>query len=346
MKFPKPPLHQYIGFWISMPFIVFALSYIMYEERMFYDWRPWTITYPLIYGIGYISWRSHYVYDYYLRNKFPSLDQTNKRLLYKIPVNLLVMSPSVLIIFLVFHVFHILGYSIQEGDLKFGLITGLTVNIIFESLWEVIYILEKFKEVTAEKQMIEKLQLQQEFSHLKQKVNPHFLFNCFNTLSSLISEDKNQAEKFLDELSKVYRYLLRSNESGMSTVDQELQFINSYYKLLKTRYGNGFELQINIDPKYKEYQLPSLSLQLLVENAVKHNIVSKQKPVQVRIHSSPDARLIVENNLNKKIHITESTGIGLSNIKEKYKLLNRDEVIVSETNEKFMVSVPLIHGNN
>ncbi len=346
MKFPKPPLHQYIGFWISMPFIVFALSYIMYEERMFYDWRPWTITYPLIYGIGYISWRSHYVYDYYLRNKFPSLDQTNKRLLYKIPVNLLVMSPSVLIIFLVFHVFHILGYSIQEGDLKFGLITGLTVNIIFESLWEVIYILEKFKEVTAEKQMIEKLQLQQEFSHLKQKVNPHFLFNCFNTLSSLISEDKNQAEKFLDELSKVYRYLLRSNESGMSTVDQELQFINSYYKLLKTRYGNGFELQINIDPKYKEYQLPSLSLQLLVENAVKHNIVSKQKPVQVRIHSSPDARLIVENNLNKKIHITESTGIGLSNIREKYKLLNRDEVIVSETNEKFMVSVPLIHGNN
>lgn len=346
MKFPKPPLHQYIGFWISMPFIVFALSYIMYEERMFYDWRPWTITYPLIYGIGYISWRSHYVYDYYLRNKFPSLDQTNKRLLYKIPVNLLVMSPSVLIIFLVFHVFHILGYSIQEGDLKFGLITGLTVNIIFESLWEVIYILEKFKEVTAEKQMIEKLQLQQEFSHLKQKVNPHFLFNCFNTLSSLISEDKNQAEKFLDELSKVYRYLLRSNESGMSTVDQELQFINSYYKLLKTRYGNGFELQINIDPKYKEYQLPSLSLQLLVENAVKHNIVSKQKPVQVRIHSSPDARLIVENNLNKKIHITESTGIGLSNIKEKYKLLNRDEVIVSETNETFMVSVPLIHGNN
>lgn len=346
MKFPKPPLHQYIGFWISMPFIVFALSYIMYEERMFYDWRPWAITYPIIYGIGYISWRSHYVYDYYLRNKFPSLDQTNKRLLYKIPINLLVMSPSVLIIFLVFHVFHILEYSIQEGDLKFGLITGLTVNIIFESLWEVIYILEKFKEVTAEKQMIEKLQLQQEFSHLKQKVNPHFLFNCFNTLSSLISEDKNQAEKFLDELSKVYRYLLRSNESGMSTVEQELQFINSYYKLLKTRYGNGFELQINIDPKYKELQLPSLSLQLLVENAVKHNIVSKQKPVQVRIHSSPDARLIVENNLNKKIHITESTGIGLSNIREKYKLLNRDEVIISETNDTFMVSVPLIHGNN
>jgi sensor histidine kinase YesM len=346
MRFPKPPLYQYIGFWISMPFIVFALSYIMYEERMFHDWRPWAVTYPLIYGIGYLSWRSHYVYDHYLRIKFPSLDQTNKRLLYKIPVNLLVMSPSVLVIFLVFHVFHILGYSIREDDLKFGLITGLTVNIIFESLWEVIYIIDKFKEATAEKQLIEKLQLQQEFSNLKQKVNPHFLFNCFNTLSSLISVDKTQAEKFLDELSKVYRYLLRNNESGMSSVDRELQFINSYYKLLKTRYGNGFELQIHIDSKFKEYQLPSLSLQLLVENAVKHNIVSKQSPVQIQIKSSQDARLIIENNLNKKINIAESTGIGLSNIREKYRLLNRNDVFIEETEDKFIVSVPLIPRDN
>src|SRR5690606_35792000 len=111
--------------------------------------------------------------------------------------------------------------------------------IIFESRREVIYIIDKYREAAAEEEMIEQMQLRQEFDNLKEKVNPHFLFNSFNTLSSLISEDKDQAEKFLDELSKVYRYLLRNNESGMSTVGQEVAFIRSYSRLLETRYGDG-----------------------------------------------------------------------------------------------------------
>lgn len=342
MKFHKPPTYQIAGFWISMPFIVFALSYIMYGERFLHEWKIWFVTYPVIYFIGYFSWRSHYVYDYYLRSKFPSLEQTYRRVMYKLLVNLFVMSPSVLLIFYFFHAFHLFDYTLKTEDLKYGFLTGLTVNIIFESLWEVLYIIEKYKETSAEKELIEQMQLQQEFDNLKQKVNPHFLFNCFNTLSSLIAEDKNQAEKFLDELSKVYRYLLRNNESGMSTVEQEVQFIKSYSKLLQTRYGSGFELELSIDSTYKDLQLPSLSLQLLVENAVKHNVVSKQKPVKVSIVSTPNKKLIIENNLNKKYNTLESTGIGLSNIRDKYRLLNHEDVEIEEGNGTFRVTLPLI----
>jgi LytS/YehU family sensor histidine kinase len=159
------------------------------------------------------------------------------------------------------------------------------VNIIFESLWEVMYIIGKSKEAAAEKEMVEQLALQQEFENLKQKVNPHFLFNSFNTLSSLIMEDKDRAEKFLDELSKVYRYLLRNNESGLSTIEQEAKFIQSYAALLTTRYGEGFKLDMKINPASKDKEIPSLSLQLLVENAVKHNIISKSQPVTVEIRT-------------------------------------------------------------
>ncbi len=343
MKLPYPPRYQVVGFWFSMPFITLAYCYILYGDRMFSDIRVWLVTYGIVYPIGYLSWRTHYFYDHYIRTLYPSLRDTRKRVLYTVPVNLFVMTPSVLLIMFVFHWFHVLGYSIQEGDLLYGYLVGLGVNIIFESLWEVMYIIDKVKETVAEKQMIEQLQLRQEFDNLKQKVNPHFLFNSFNTLSSLISEDRNQAEKFLDELSKVYRYLLRNNESGMSTVEQETKFIQSYARLLQTRHGDGFRMEVRIDPSLKDKEIPSLSLQLLVENAVKHNIVSKTQPVHVRIWSKPEGYIVVENNLNKKTRIKgDSTGIGLANIREKYKLLQREDIRIEETQDRFIVTLPVI----
>ena len=342
MKLPKAPRYQVVGFWLSMPFITLALCYILYGNRMFSEIELWLIAYPIIYAIGYLSWRSHSIYDYKLRMRYPALKDTRQRVYYKFAVNFLIMTPSVLLIFLVFHLFHIQGYSIGEKDLLYGYIVGLAINVIFETLWEVIYIIEKYKESAAEKEMMEQMNLQQEFDNLKQKVNPHFLFNSFNTLSSLISEDKQQAVKFLDELSKVYRYLLRNNESGMSTVEQEANFIGSYSKLLQTRYGEGFKMDMQIDPALKDKEIPSLTLQLLVENAVKHNIINKHQPVHVTIKSSKDGYLTVANNLNKKTIAIESTGIGLSNIREKYRLLHRKDVEINESSDQFAVTIPLL----
>jgi len=342
MRIPYPPRYQWIGFFCSMPFITFSLLFIMYEQRVWHELNIWLIGYPIIYVLGYISWRSHYVYDHFIQSKLPTVEETRKRVLLTIPVNVLVMTPSVLLIFFVFHWFHILGYHIQSPDLTYGYLVGLSVNVLFESLWEVMFIIGKSKEAAAEKEMVERMQLHQEFDLLKRKVNPHFLFNSFNTLSSLITEDKDRAEKFLDELSKVYRYLLRNNESGMSTVEQEVKFIQSYATLLKTRFGDGFKLDMQIDPAVKDKEIPSLSLQLLVENAVKHNIISKAQPVTVEIHSG-NGYLSITNNLNKKARgIMESTGIGLSNIREKYRLLNRTDVRIEETANQFVVILPLL----
>ena len=342
MKLSKPPQVYVLSFWLSMPFITMALLYIMYGGKLFQEWQVAAIGYPFIYLIGYFSWRCHVEYDAYLRQKFPKLEQTRQRVLYKLAINLLIMTPSILVIFFLFHLLHIWDYNLKENDLKYGYLVGLSVNIIFETLWEVIYLVDKYKESAYEKELLERMQLLQEFENLKQKVNPHFLFNSFNVLLALIHEDKPNAEIFLDELSKVYRYLLRTNENGLSTLQQETDFIQSYACLLKTRHGEGFKLQVSIDPLYNCYEIPSLSLQMLVENAVKHNVISKHRPIIVSIRSTEDGRLVIENTLVKKSTKSESTGIGLANIKDKYRLLNRDDVLIKETMDCFYVSLPLI----
>ncbi len=343
MKFAKPKRFYVWCFWVSMPLITMAWVYILYDERMWTDWRVWAVTYPIVYLLGYFSWFAHVQYNEYVDRKFPSLQQTLKRNLYKIGVNLFVMTPSVVVILYVFEFFHILGYTIEENDFKYAYLTGLSVNLVFETLYEVMHIIEKHKENSIEKELLEKMQLQQEFDNLKQRVNPHFLFNCFNTLSSLITENRQMADKFLDELSKVYRYLLRNNVNDMSTLEEEIKFIESYSQLLKTRHNDSLRFAVQVDPKYNCYLLPSLSLQLLVENAVKHNTMSREQPITIGIRTDENEFLIVENNLAKKAVKPDSTGFGLLTIREKYKLLSRNDLrIEEEKDDRFVVSLPLI----
>jgi two-component system, LytTR family, sensor kinase len=206
--------------------------------------------------------------------------------------------------------------------------------------------MDKHKESISEKEILSQMSVEQEFDILKSQVNPHFLFNCFNTLSSLINEDPKRAEIFLDELSKVYRYLLRNNETGLSTLQNELKFIESYFQLLKTRYGDAVQLQIEPNSRYDNYLLPSLSLQMLVENAVKHNALSKNKPLIIDIFLVAGNKLVVNNNLQCRTKKAPSNKIGLDNIKTKYKLLGQNGFHVMEDAKNFTVVLPLIWDNH
>jgi LytS/YehU family sensor histidine kinase len=163
---------------------------------------------------------------------------------------------------------------------------------------------------------------------------------------SLISEDKNKADTFLNELSKVYRYLLHSNLDSLSTVQNEIKFIRSYFQLLNTRYGEAIQYQIEVDKKYEHYLLPSLSLQMLVENAVKHNSLSKIKPLLVDIFTTEGNKLVVYNNLQPKTVAVPSNKVGLQNIKAKYELLNHKGFQVIEDAKSFTVVLPLIWNNS
>lgn len=346
MKLPKATKLQLYSFLASMPLIAILLNYIFYDQRMFSDLKVWTVSFPLLFMLGTGSWRMHVVIAGLTRQKFPELSQTKTRLIIMALCIIPFMSLSVSIIFFIYDRLHILGYDFNVEDFKAGLLVGFCVNLLFETLYEADYLLEKYKESLQEKETFRQLSVAQEFDALKNQVNPHFLFNCFNTLSSLIGEDKTKAEAFLNELSKVYRYLLRNNEDGLSSVENEVRFIQSYYKLLQTRHGEAVKLNIQVDKKYYPYLLPSLSLQLLVENVVKHNVISKTEPQVIDIFTTAGNKLVVNNNIRRRNARVLSNKVGLNNIHAKYFLLNQPGFQVMEDEKNFTVVLPLIWNNS
>jgi LytS/YehU family sensor histidine kinase len=179
---------------------------------------------------------------------------------------------------------------------------------------------------------------------LKSQVNPHFLFNSLNSLSSLISEDEEQAEKFLDEMSKVYRYMLRNDEEQLVTLDTELKFVASYIYLLKARYGEGLQVQVDIEDADREKVLPPLSLQTIIENAITQNTISKSCPLKIGISAKGNGSLDVINTLQPK-QITESfdAEAGLDNLVSKYEFLNDEKVVINETTNQRLIQLPLLY---
>ncbi|QMW05002.1 sensor histidine kinase [Spirosoma foliorum] len=193
-----------------------------------------------------------------------------------------------------------------------------------------------------EREKLRVANMQSQLDALKQQVNPHFLFNSLNSLIALIRKNPRQAETFAEELSSVYRYILRANEQNLTDLATELEFIHSYAHLLQTRHGTGFELSIQVDHRFNRYQLPPLTLQLLVENAVKHNIVLTNKPLRVEIQTDELANLHVRNNLQQKKQGVISNGVGLANIMAKYEMLGQAKPSVREEAGQFVVALPLI----
>jgi LytS/YehU family sensor histidine kinase len=213
----------------------------------------------------------------------------------------------------------------------------LTIVAIYESK----HFMFELSESIREKEMLKRESLQAQLNALKTQVNPHFLFNNLNTLCSIIPENPKQAVDFVQELSKVYRYILEVKDEKSISVRDEIKVLQAYAFLLKTRFGNNFNLDISITEQEMEYKIVPFSLQLLVENAIKHNVVSADKPLKIFVHTE-DGNLLVSNNLQKKNQIVESTGIGLNNIRNRYKLLTDKLVAVKETALQFTVSIPLI----
>jgi hypothetical protein len=348
MKFRllKPPRLETYTFLFSMPIIDLAFNVILYRERVWQEVNVWLVSFPIIYLIGVVTWYGHVMYADAVERKFPELNQTGQRIFWKALVLFFVMTPAIMIAILMYDQFNILGYELRNWDLLKGMLLGFSVNLVFESLYESDYVLSKYKDSILEKEELRQFSVRHEFDALKGQVNPHFLFNCFNTLSSLITEDKQKAEVFLNELSKVYRYLLRSNEDGTSTVENEVRFIQSYYRLLQTRHGEAVQLHLEIDKRYNSYILPSLTLQLLVENVVKHNVLSKNKPLVIDIFTTAGNKLVVNNNLQRRTVKAPSNKVGLENIRSKYALLGQDGFQVMEDKNNFTVVLPLIWNSN
>lgn len=225
------------------------------------------------------------------------------------------------------------------------LFQGLAIAIFVIGLHEAFYQYEQLRRSETEKEALLRLNLTAQYDSLKQQVNPHFLFNSLNSLSALIMANPPQAAQFVDELSGVYRYLLQTSREELVSLGAELGFIRSYLHLLKTRFGPAFQVSLDLPESYQNRLIPPLTLQLLIENAVKHNEVSMANPLQLSLSIEHPERLRIANNLQPKTIVVPSEKIGLANILAKYRLLHQPEVVVQFSDTEFVVLLPLIQPN-
>lgn len=201
---------------------------------------------------------------------------------------------------------------------------------------------EKLTEANTQLIRVQKENLQSQFDVLKQQVNPHFLFNSLNVLTSLIKLDPDLAEKFSENLSKVYRYVLENKDNELVDLKTELQFLDAYILLLNIRFIDKLRVKINIPENRMNDLIIPLAMQLLIENAIKHNVMSKAVPLTIEIFIDNDNYLNIVNNLNERPSQLISTGIGLKNIENRYLLLNNTKPVFEKTPASFIARVPLV----
>lgn len=203
-----------------------------------------------------------------------------------------------------------------------------------------IHLLNKNQERLEENKNLTIENLKNRYDALKSQTDPHFLFNSLNSLNGLIGFDNDRAHEYLMQLSSVFRYTM--NERLVVRLSDELEFTDSYIYLMKIRYGEALSVTIKIDGNKRDYYILPSAIQTLVENAIKHNIVSLQKPLNLLIESTPQDTIVIENNLQPRLKTREGNGVGLSNLNERYWLMFRDNIHMEITDTFFRVEVPLI----
>lgn len=217
------------------------------------------------------------------------------------------------------------------------------LTTLFVSFWiyKLIVSIIKKQESKVKEQKIIAGNASAKFETLKNQIDPHFLFNSLNVLSSLIEENPENAQRFTTALSKVYRYVLEQKDKDLVPIEEELAFAKTYMNLLQMRFENSLTFEISIENIDAEAKVVPLSLQLLLENAVKHNIISEQKPLHIKIYIENDA-LVIQNNFQKKAVLQDGQGVGIQNIISRYEIITDRKVSIEQNENTFTVKLPIL----
>ncbi|AKD57910.1 sensor histidine kinase [Spirosoma radiotolerans] len=333
--------------WLG-PIGLFLFGNIFFRLAFWLQANPLALIHSTVVGLGAgcLFWQLNRAIIRYLQRQHPGLERTTKRLRLLLVLTPIAVNGAVFFRFLL----HLLLGS--RPTLWLGLVDYVTslgiqlfYQVVYISIYEGNYLLSQWNRTYQEKEELIKIQWQTRFNSLKGQVNSHFLFNSLNALSALIEESPAQASQFVDELSKMYRYLLQANDQELVSLRTELAFIESYAHLLQTRHGSGVSVKMTVPEDQLASPLPPLTLQLLVENAVKHNIVLVNRPLLIEIGTTKAGELQVRNNLQRKHIRALSNGVGLANIMAKYRMLTPREIIIQEEDDHFTVRLPLLNSH-
>jgi two-component system, LytTR family, sensor kinase len=253
-------------------------------------------------------------------------------------VNVIMVSTISLLV-----LYSILGMPFRLNFDHWKLLTafGFRVNLFLNCVSAIVFFMNRFKKAQLEAEQLKKQNIEARFEALRNQINPHFLFNCFNVLSTLVHKDPDASSTFIAQLSNVYRYLLQNQEKKIVPLKEELEFLDSYTYLLRTRFSENLQIENRISDCPDVIMVAPASLQMLIENAIKHNVASKKLPLKIILEKQAEY-IVVSNTLQKKEREEESTRIGLRNIIDRYKLLSDLPVIVERTPTQFIVKIPVL----
>ncbi len=323
--------------WIGIPILAFIMVFIIGREA------DETVGQKFLHALVFtaIYWNGAFALFIYFRRKFPAIRQTPKRLLLTLTSLLLLLIIGDIVICLALGLKEIddlsnLAYFFEKTPMS------IMATLAIGSIYENVYFFQQWKNTIQVNEALKNQQIRTQFEVLQNQMSPHFLFNSLNTLNTLIAEDPKVAMEFNEKLSDVYRYILQNKEKELVPLEQEIKFVRDYLFLLKIRYPNNLHIDIDIDPVHHVHHIAPLTLQMLVENSIKHNIVSRALPLFIEIYVEKGKFLIVKNNLQPKKTLEKSTKTGLENIKKRYQYLSQKKIEIITTSQSFMVAIPLL----
>jgi sensor histidine kinase YesM len=288
-----------------------------------------------------LLWKGNSFISGILSQKFPWIQYPEKRFIIGIVLTIGYTLFVVVSLIEVFEYFKILIFG--EGS-RYTLYGSIIITILISFFLHARHFLLFWRKASFEKEKFEKESIAARYESLKNQVSPHFLFNSLNALSNLVYEDPDNAVKFIKQLSEVYRYVLDTREKEVVTLGEELKFLESYLYLQGFRFGHKLDVKIAV--MNENIQVAPLALQMLIENAIKHNVISEEDPLTIRVYTD-NGFLVVENNLQKKTSMPEelSSGLGLLNICKRYEFLSNEKVQITEDGKRFLVKLPALKVN-
>ncbi len=282
-----------------------------------------------------------------LRKRFPDFKDDKKRVIIFL---LSIISTVVFVDFfggkLLMFIINSLGANASHSQQLKVLIPVTIITIMIMAIYEAIYYYIRLKKSIREEEQTKQIMIQAQLDTLRNQAQPHFLFNSLNTLRDIIDEEaKEDAKKFVDKLSDVYRFILESGNSNVIVLQKEVKFVKSYIHIQLERFGDNLKVDWNVSDDSLGLLIVPMSLQLLIENAIKHNVVSRAKPLLIKVETT-DKGLVVSNKIQPKSTKVPSTKIGLKNIAKRYALICNQPLDIKDNNEYFTVTIPLLKTSN
>ena len=320
--------------------LVSLLYMVLYYDGTWYDAGNILREFSVSFTFTLTLWEGNRAITMNLRRRYPHSGQTARRLITQLLLCVIFTLVATLLIGMSFAA---IGVPICAPDQRLNMaLSNLIPMGMVLSIYEGAYFFNEWIKNLQHSEALAKENIRSQFEALKNQLDPHFLFNSMNTLAALIDEHNEPAQKYLEQLSDVYRYVLVSKEKETVPLHEEWAFVESYIYLNKTRFRDNLIVNNELPESAMHQLVPPLSLQLLVENAIKHNVVSKDRPLTLRLSIDSHGYITVENNIQKKNILEKSTKTGLQNMINRYALLTDERVEVLQTTDMFSVKIPTL----